>query len=315
MSDFLATNPLPCHANRSSWGGDGRLIEFDFIRNRFGNAWHIDRSRFDRALQQAAVSAGAALLPGTTIRELRQSAGGWSATLDDSKGSRAIEATLLFDCTGRTSSIARRLGVRRLQFDRLVAASAYLNLDSPLEDSTTLIEAVPGGWWYSAPIPDARLAIAFMTDARLIRTAANRSVYWQILLDDTVHTRLRVRECAFTADVQPTIVAAGTSRLERAAGDGWLAVGDAAAAHDPLSSHGIGTAIAAASQATTAAISYLGGDRNALGHYADRVEDRFHRYLVEWRSYYAEVRRWPNAPFWSRRLPQTNIAASAASTG
>jgi flavin-dependent dehydrogenase len=316
MPDFLATEPLACHGNRSSWGGDGRLIEYDFICDRFGNGWHIDRIRFDSALCQAAVRAGATLLTGATIRDLRPAAGGWTATLDGTEGGPEIDAKLVFDCTGRTSSIARRLGVRRLHFDRLVAATAYLTLDSPLEDSTTLIEAVPDGWWYTAPIPGDRLAIAFMTDARLLMQAgANRSLYWHLLLEATAHTRLRVRECAFTADINPTVLAAGTSRLERVGGDGWLAVGDAAAAHDPLSSHGIGTAIAAAAQAASAAVAYLDGDRDALRAYCARVDDRFHHYLGEWRRYYAEVRRWPNAPFWSRRIPQMNIEASAATTG
>jgi flavin-dependent dehydrogenase len=292
------------------------LIEYDFIRDRFGNGWHIDRSQFDGALRRAAVTAGATLLAGATIRGIRPFAAGWRATLDGTEGEREMDAKLVFDCTGRTSSIARRLGVRRLHFDRLVAATAYLTLDSPLEDSTTLIEAVSDGWWYTAPIPGERLAIAFMTDARLLMHAgANRSLYWQLLLEATAHTRLRVRGCAFTADVNPTIVAAGTSRLEQIAGDAWLAIGDAAAAHDPLSSHGIGTAIATAAQAASAAVAYLDGDRDALRAYAARAENRFHRYLGEWRRYYAEVRRWPDAPFWSRRLPQTNFEAPAATTG
>src|SRR5437763_3191825 len=40
---FLETGPLPCYANRSAWGGDGRLSEYDFIRSCYGHGWHVDR--------------------------------------------------------------------------------------------------------------------------------------------------------------------------------------------------------------------------------------------------------------------------------
>jgi flavin-dependent dehydrogenase len=315
MQDFLKTDPLASHANRSAWGGDGRLIDYDFIRDPYGNGWHIDRSRFDRMLIDAAVDAGANVLQASAVEEIERVACGWSARINGAAVDRRIVAELVFDCTGRRAGIARRLGTRRVHVDRLVAASTYLSSESPVDDATTLIEAVPEGWWYSARIPGMRLAIAFMTDPDLlIQTSAIHREGWLALLDATEHTRRRVQEGGFQLGDNPSIAAAGSSRLERAFGDGWLAAGDAAAAHDPLSSHGIGTAIASGAQAATAAVAYLRGDRGALQNYSRRAETRFDRYLVDWRRYYADVIRWPSAPFWSRRhrIERTLPAAALA---
>jgi flavin-dependent dehydrogenase len=316
MRDFLATEPLPCYANRSSWGGDGRLVDYDFIRDRYGHGWHIDRGRFDRILLHSAIGAGAKLLRGTAMAVIQQKDDRWSVSLSGGGEDRTLDTALILDCSGRRASVARRLGFRRRHFDQLMAATAYLTAVRPLADSTTLVEAVPEGWWYSAPIPGMRLAIAFMTDPDLFAlTRAHGREGWSARLESTVHTRARVREGAFRLDVDPVVAAAGSSRLEQIAGEGWLAAGDAAAAHDPLSSHGIGTGIAAGSQAASAAVSYLRGDPNALQDYRARIEAGFDRYLSEQRRYYAEVRRWPGAPFWSRRAEHETALTPAALAG
>ena len=55
-----ASHPLPCHGNRSSWGGNGSLVEHDFLREPYGPGWHLDRPTFNAALLATADGAGAA---------------------------------------------------------------------------------------------------------------------------------------------------------------------------------------------------------------------------------------------------------------
>jgi hypothetical protein len=44
---------------------------------------------------------------------------------------------------------------------------AWLNFAAPahIQTRTVLIEAAENGWWYSAPVPEGRLVVAYMTDA------------------------------------------------------------------------------------------------------------------------------------------------------
>jgi hypothetical protein len=77
--------------------------------------------------------------------------------------------------------------------------------------------------------------------------------------------------------VSPLAVrSAASHRLTRAAGDSWVAVGDAAAGR-------------------------LGGDGASLATYERRVAERFIRYWIGRRSFYALETRWPSATFWRRR--------------
>ena len=62
----------------------------------------------------------------------------------------------------------------------------------------------------------------------------------------------------------PRLVTAESALLSPIAGEGWLAVGDAAASFDPLSSHGIGAALWSGELAAVVLRRFLNGDAAAL---------------------------------------------------
>ena len=98
---------------------------------------------------------------------------------------------------------------------------------------------------------------------------------------------------------------AGTTWLDRAAGavDGapWMAVGDAAAAFDPLSSHGMTTALWAGERSASVLPAALDGDPSQLDAYAAAVADGVTRFLKQRKAIYGMERRFAQAPFWQRR--------------
>jgi hypothetical protein len=68
-----------------------------------------------------------------------------------------------------------------------------------------------------------------------------RTNYWQEKLAQASHTRAGVNSLILESG--PFVVVANNSRLDRLAGEKWLAVGDAAMAFDPLSAQGISKAL------------------------------------------------------------------------
>jgi flavin-dependent dehydrogenase len=118
------------------------------------------------------------------------------------------------------------------------------------------------------------------------------------LLMEAEQIASRVRTFRYTLDGPLHSVAAHSSRLERAAGDGWCAVGDAYATHDPLSSGGILAALESGRQAVEAIASCEGG---GMERYHELSADGYARYLAQWLSYYTMESRWPEATFWKRR--------------
>src|SRR5438105_1809590 len=76
-----------------------------------------------------------------------------------------------------------------------------------------------------------------------------------------------------------SIAPASSSRMRRSAGRGRLAVGDAAAAFDPLSSQGVCWALDSGRVAAQAVEHHLRGDRGAFRAYAQWVNACFAAYL------------------------------------
>jgi hypothetical protein len=96
------------------------------------------------------------------------------------------------------------------------------------------------------------------------------------------------------------------------AGDGWLAVGDAAASHDPLSASGIARALDSGAHAAVAIHALLArGDEAPLAAYAERQTRGFELYCDTWARYYQIEQRWPGSPFWSRRHRRVTLDPAA----
>lgn len=301
---------IPTHGNRFVWGS-AEPAERDFIFGAAGAGMQLDRRRFEGELAHAAEEAGAAWNYGRRLSGCTREGRGWKLEVNTARGPETYRADFVIDATGRASRLARLLGARRILYDRLVAVASYFGAREDRDsnensneglDSFTLVEAVADGWWYSARLPCGRSAAVYMTDGDLLeRDAVRGAEGFRALLERAEHTRARVGARASELSTRPRVFAAHTSRLSAVAGEGWLAAGDAAVAHDPLASYGITAAMGAGVYAATAAAEYLGGRRDASHVYARLIDSAFAHYLIMHHDRYLAERRWPDSTFWRRR--------------
>ena len=315
---LAASNARPSYGNRSSWGGpllptpDLRLptdsmAERDFLRDPHGHGWHLDRPALNATLLALATTAGARVWREERVISCarRASDGAWSLGVATPGETWTVTAAMLVDASGRTSLVSRALGMRRRVFDGQVAALTTLSPRAgatAFADTTTLIEATAAGWWYSAPLPNGSLVVAWFSDPDLLaRDGAWRPAGWSALLRASAVTWERVAGHGFQLPARIRVLAAGSSMLSRPAAAGWIAAGDAAAAFDPLSSHGVGSALATGAQAADAVVATLAGDEAAFARYTDRILADYAHYLWLRQLYYADEQRWPEASFWQRR--------------
>jgi flavin-dependent dehydrogenase len=209
----------------------------------------------------------------------------------------------LVDATGRTAWLAHRQGVRRVSYDHLVGVAGSFSAgprDHPDAGHYTLIEAAEEGWWYSASLPNSQVLAIYMTDADLYAKGLKmRTNYWQEKLAQASHTRARVNSLILESG--PFVVVANSSRLDRLAGEKWLAVGDAAVAFDPLSAQGISKALHSGMSVANVIQAYFSGRKSALNDYAGAIKDGFKNYVAMRNNYYRREMRWPESPFWQRR--------------
>jgi flavin-dependent dehydrogenase len=303
-ADFVEEGHEPCLGSCSSWGDDA-LGYNDFLYNPHGTGWHLDRRRFDAFLARKAVESGATLWTGTRLVGARRVEGdGFEVHLARGEGSpRTARARVVVDATGSGSRLARLMGARQRLHDRLTCLTAFLEMPAGSEfPRLTMLEAVEYGWWYAARLPGRVVAVAVASDAAIVKALRLQTADgWLGRLRRTTHVAGELDGCdlvggGLVARTAPSFV------LDMVGGDGWLAVGDAASAYDPISSQGMYTALLDGLEAADAIAAYLTGDAGGLERYRAAVEARFDGYL-QLRAYlYGLERRWPASAFWRRRL-------------
>jgi flavin-dependent dehydrogenase len=309
---FLSSGHLASPAVHSAWGSD-ELHEKNFIFDPHGSGWHLDRRVFDTMLVGAARHAGADVVTGAQVNSCRWSAaaGHWHIEFSDANGagsrSRSLRAAMAIDATGRVAALARQQRARRINTDRLIGLANVLEIAASESagrtdeyGACTLVEASTDGWWYTARVPGRRLIAIYMTDADLLpRSRALWRSFWQARWSQTSRTRARLEGCDIQTD--PYVVAANSSFLDPVSGERWLAVGDAAAAFDPLSSQGLYRAVVSGIRGAEALIGKRNGDRHAVGVYAHEMSEVVGKYSQLSGYYYGQERRWPRSLFWVRR--------------
>ncbi len=292
---FVHAGHVSCPGTVSIWGSP-QPTHKDFVFNPYGQAWQLDRANFDESLLIEAEQRGALVRRGQSYDSIKRLSTGWEVGLPN----ETVRATWLIDATGRRATLARRLGRKREPLDRLVAVhSAATAASDGDRDGRVFLESLPQGWCYSALIPGGRRVFSIQTDADLLPTQEWRDQSWitKCLRETTLLSSLIDRH-AYTFPDQPQLTSAHSGCLESFAGDGWLAVGDAAMSFDPLSGQGILKAMKSGLQA--AETIHLGTEASRE-RFIQANDTAWRNFAVARRNYYASERRWRDNTFWLRR--------------
>ncbi len=277
------------HSTYSAWGSD-MLVERNAIVHLEGPPIVLDRGAFEDALTAQAVAAGAQRIE-QDVGNLRVADGLWHLDAGDNQ----IKVGFVFDATGRKAIVASKFATR-FQADKLSCQYALFT-SSALEDPrpVTLIEAEARGWWYMSVLADQRVIVNFYSDADL-------PGFDNAQLEENAHRTKAIS--AYLSDYGYRIsgdakrITTNSSWIAPAIGAGWVAIGDASAAFDPLSSHGMTTALWSAIQAADA---FVAQDRGKMHAYAESVAKGVEQYLTALHQVYSTEQRWVDRPFWARR--------------
>ena len=292
---FVAAGHTPAPGSVAVWGS-ATPYDNDFLFDPYGYGWHLDRARFDGMLLGAAEDAGADVHTGAVSRFHHDDTDGWTVQLTGHP-TTTLRAPWLIDASGRAAHVARRQGVQRNRYDRLIGLARFYAAADTV-DTRTLIEATETGWWYFAALPEGRAVAVLFTDADLLPGPALRTQGWDDLLAKTALIRERLSSGSGASCL--TVAPACSSSLASSCGRAWLAIGDAAQSWDPLSGQGITKALSSA----VAAVEVLDSRRStesSMDHYADRLRADFRDYMRERSTQYGREARWAESPFWRRR--------------
>ena len=231
----LVSEPLCCDAaaTTSIWGEAAPRFRHHIV-SPYGPALHLDRNAFDKAFASEAENAGADVRIGCDVQFEPRPEGGHRVRLSTGEHVRATFAVL---ATGRVGG-GLGLPYQRRYLDANVAVGARLRARLLSHESSTIIEAVSGGWFYFAARPDKDISIVFMTLAELVPSHREvRLQWWLRALARTRWERAAANGCRLPEFL--LVRNARASFAEIGGGPNWFAIGDARIALDPLSGQGI----------------------------------------------------------------------------
>jgi flavin-dependent dehydrogenase len=287
----------PQYAMSSAWGSEFVSTRHS-ICNPSGPGWIVDRPSFDAAISRRAAEVGAGQFSARLVSAAREN-GEWLLRFYVPNQSEpvTVRATFVVDATGRASAFARRIGVRRLAYDRLICVTARA-IPRGSTAGECLVESAPDGWWFSAPAAHGELSVSWFTDAGLLQLSDRCPASFDIRLRTTIHTAARVdrllpRKLVFRP--------ARTSHLSVFSGDHWTAVGDAAVACDPLGSQGLLRAFESAAMASDLIVMNRTDYAKNLRSYNEFQIYYLKQFLRDRHHFYSMERRWPDALFWRTR--------------
>lgn len=310
LNSLIPDRPLSSKVHQSSsgvdayWGGSAPN-QMDYLFHPIGAGANLSRPTFDRDLAAKCRRAGARIALSAVLKFATWKGTYWAVALAAAGGSIELSPALIVDATGRRASFARSQGATILEGDQQIALVQFFRSNNEAESRSggrLLIEATESGWWYYAPLSSGRSVAALMTDADLLPRGGKKALreWWSEQIRGSLHVKAK----AFNRqDFENDLLVrwARSQRLSEPAGKGWLAVGDAAHAFDPLASNGIAKALEGARQSADAVLRCLSRGENSLREYREWMVETYREYCWMRRGYYLLETRWPSARFWQRR--------------
>ncbi len=225
--------------------------------------WHVDRAEFDEILFRNAAQKGAdcrdrVRAVDVTFDEARAT----GVHLDDGGNQQRVSTKVVIDASGQQTLLANRLGIRRVN-PNLRKAAIWRHYRGAARDESgggvkTIIlhTSDKNAWFWYIPQADDLVSVGCVgdNDYLLKGRGSPEEVFAQELAKcDAVQSRVAGAEPLDDLRVAKEF----SYSTDRAAGDGWLLVGDAWGFIDPVYSSGVYFALQSAALAADCVIEGL----------------------------------------------------------
>ena len=230
---------------------NGGIRPVDFatgLDDRHPSAYQVKRAEFDDLLLRHAEESGAEVREETAVERVVFDGGRAVGVIAQSPGGgqEEIRSRVVVDASGQAALLSRQMGTRK--FDpRLKRAGLFAHYEGvrwPADQryGDILLPIDRGVWYWVIPFSDRTCSVGAVFEPSLAASAASLEEKLDLLLGRSP----RMQD--FLAGARRTSRVLGISDYStssaRAAGDGWVLVGDAATFLDPVFSTGVFLAMA-----------------------------------------------------------------------
>ncbi len=299
MLDKLRNSPFVKKHSVQFVGSSGRLSEpFYFWDNKpheCSQTWQVLRSEFDKMMLDNAREHGVQAHEGVRVLEVLfegERAVGVRIKGEDG-AERTVHAKVVVDASGQSTMISSRLKLRVTDPDlKKGAVWSYFEgayRDEGRDEGATMVLATEGrkGWFWYIPLHRNIVSVGVVSSFEYLFDG--RGSHEQIFHEELQRcpaAKKRVSQGKRAADFYAT--KDYSYRASRAAGDGWVLVGDAYGFLDPLYSSGVLLALKSGQFAADAIVDGLAkGDTSAaqLGNWTsgyNKGMERMRRLVCEY---------------------------------
>ena len=259
-------------------GSSGRLSEpFYFLDHKpheSSQTWQVRRSDFDQRMLENAIEHGVDVQQGVRVLEVlfegERAVG--VRVQDEAGGEERIErADVIVDASGQSSMIMGKLGLREWDPDlKKAAVWTYwegAQRDTGRDEGATVVLQIQGkkGWFWYIPLHDNIVSVGAVADHTYLFKNRESKDFEAIYHEEVEKCPAVKQRISIGKRVAPYRAAKEYSyRSRRAAGDGWVMVGDAFGFLDPLYSSGVLLALKSGELAADAVCEGLAkGDTSA----------------------------------------------------
>lgn len=232
-------------------GSSGRLSEpFYFWDNRpheCSQTWQVKRQEFDKMMLDNAIEHGVDVQQGVRVLEvLFEGDRAVGVRIQDQDGERIERADVIVDASGQSSLIMGKLGLR--EWDPVLKKGAVWTYwegayrDTAKDEGATIVLQTQGktGWFWNIPLHDNIVSIGVVAGYEYLfknRDAKDFEKIYHEEVEKCPAIKQRIGN-AKRADIYRA-AKEYSYRSQRAAGNGWVLVGDAFGFLDPLYSSGV----------------------------------------------------------------------------
>jgi flavin-dependent dehydrogenase len=258
----------------------------------------VDRGKFDALLLQAAGSRGVQLFQPGHVRSASHGDRGWHVEVVANDTPYLLKASHLVDATGRTGFLR---GARERLSPSTIAIWGQLR--GLPHSPATLVEAIPDGWCWGAPVPGGTFSTMIFMDADRLRLVRRESLE-RLFRSQLAGTELFAAMSEWPLAGPLTARDATSYFSTEPIGTSFTRVGETNYALDPLSSTGVEKAMQCGNVAAIAINTLIDEPDRAelcLGFYRQRQKETVSAHSAWAADFYKSVKRFADFAFWQIR--------------
>lgn len=223
--------------------------------------YQVERSRFDALLLENAVAKGAQLLQPGRVTATNEVDGQWQVTLESEAGKEVVTTPWLFDASGRSAFLGKRLQLAQDKIPYPKRFAVYNHFEgiprrSGKEAGNIIITRLRNGWFWAIPLDADKTSVGVVS--------TRKRDEWQDpdFTEETFFSNEVARApflSGLMAQATPCdkyrVTADYTYSFTDYAGGNFMLLGDAAGFIDPIFSSGVYLAMRSATMAADAVLA------------------------------------------------------------